>query len=182
MKPDIRIEASACILGAAALLIVPLRWLLGAVAAAGVHELGHLLALKGMGVYVSGMSIGIGGAKIQTGSMTRWQELLAAAAGPVAGLLLTLFARWIPCCAVCAAVQTVFNLLPLGEQDGKRMIRCLAGERAGVVCEMLVAAGLFLWGVKLFVFGKLGVWMIAGVVAAFIHRKFSCKKMRQAVQ
>ena len=172
MKPDIRIEASACLLGAASILIVPLRWLLGAVAAAVVHEMGHLLALKGMGVPIRGMRIGFGGAKIETGPMTRWEELIAAAAGPGAGLVLVLFARWIPCCAVCAAVQTAFNLLPWGEQDGKRILRCVAGEKVCKVCEMVVAARLVFWMVKL---GEIGVWMAACVAAAVVHRKFACK-------
>lgn len=172
MKPDIRIEAGACILGAAAILMVPLRWLMGAVAAAGVHELGHLLALKWMGVPIRGIRIGFGGAKIETEPMTRWVELIAAAAGPVAGLVLVLFARWMPCCAVCAAVQTAFNLLPFGEQDGKRILRCAAGERVSKVCEAVAAAGMLVGLIKL---GIMGIVLGLCVAAVIVHRKFACK-------
>lgn len=172
MKPDIRIEAGACILGAAAILMVPLRWLMGAAVAAGVHELGHLLVLKWMGVPIRGMRIGFGGAKIETAPMTRWEELIAAAAGPGAGLALTLFARWIPCCAVCAAVQTAFNLLPFGEQDGKRILRCAAGERISKFCEVAVAAGLLVGLIKL---GIMGIVLGLCVAAVIVHRKFACK-------
>ena len=179
MKPDIRIEASACIWGAVAILIVPLRWLIGAVVAALVHEMGHLLALKWLGVPVRGIQIGFGGTKIETGPLNRWEELLAAGAGPGAGALLILFARWIPYCAVCAAVQTVFNLLPVGEQDGKRILRCLAGERVSRLCEVAMAVGL---AFAILALGKIGGWMIVCVGAAVVHRKFSCKKTRQAVQ
>ena len=182
MKPDIRIEASACIWGAVAILIVPLRWLMGAVVAAAVHEMGHLLALKWMEVPVRGIQIGFGGAKIETGVMTRWEELLAAAAGPGAGMILLLFARWIPYCAVCAAVQTVFNLLPVGEQDGKRILRCLAGDRVSGICEKVTAGGLTIVGVKMLAAWKIGIWLLGFVTVAAVHRKFSCKKMRQAVQ
>lgn len=179
MKPDIRIEAGACIVGAATILIVPLRWLMGAAVAAGVHEMGHLLALKGMGVRITGVAIGVGGAKIRTAPMTRWQELIAAAAGPGAGLLLVLFARWVPCCAVCAAVQTAFNLLPLGKQDGKRILRCVAGERVSKVCEAAVAAGvLFLTAVL----WKMGMLLALSTAAVWVYRKFACKYGPQAVQ
>ena len=182
MKPDIRIEASACIWGAVAILFVPLRWLIGAVVAALVHEMGHLLALKWLGVPIQGMRIAFGGAKIETGPMSRREELLAAAAGPGAGMILLLFARWIPYCAVCAAVQTVFNLLPVGEQDGKRILRCLAGERVSGICEKVVAAGLTIVGVKMLAAWKMGIWLLGFVTVAAVHRKFSCKKTRQAVQ
>ena len=179
MKPDIRIEAGVCIVGAAAILIVPLRWLMGAAVAAGVHEMGHLLALKGMGVPIRGMRIGFGGAKIETGPLTRWEELIAAAAGPGAGMVLTLFARWIPCCAVCAAVQTAFNLLPLGKQDGKRILRCAAGERVSKVCEAAVAAGVLFLAAML---GKMGMLLALSMAAVWVYRKFACKYGPQAVQ
>lgn len=172
MKPDIRIEAGACIVGAAAILIVPLRWLMGAAVAAGVHEMGHLLALKGMGVRITGVAIGVGGAKIRTAPMTRWQELIAAAAGPGAGLVLVLFARWVPCCAVCAAVQTAFNLLPLGEQDGKRILRCAAGEKVCGFCEGVAAVGLLVGLMKL---GIIGIMLGLCAAAVTVHRKFACK-------
>lgn len=179
MKPDIRIEAGACILGAAAILMVPLRWLMGAVVAAGVHELGHLLVLKWIGVPIRGMRIGFGGAKIETAPMTRWEELIAAAAGPGAGLALTLFARWIPCCAVCAAVQTAFNLLPFGAQDGKRILRCAAGEKISRVCEAAVAAGVLFLAAML---GKMGMLLALTTAAVWVYRKFACKYGPQAVQ
>ena len=176
MKPDIRIEASACLLGAAAILLVPLRWLAGAMVAAGVHEMGHLLALKWLGVPIRGVEIGFGGAKIKTAPMTRLEELVAAGAGPAAGRLLILFARWMPCCAVCAAVQTVFNLLPMGQQDGKRILRCIAGEKVSEICEVAVLVGLAIWVSKLLTVGKTGLCMAAGVIVLLVHRKFACKR------
>lgn len=175
MKPDIRIEAGVCLLGAAAILMVPLRWLLGAVVAAGIHELGHLLALKWMGIPVTGINIGFGGAKIQTAPMGRWEELAAAGAGPMAGLILVLFARWMPCCAVCAAVQTVFNLLPVGQQDGKRILKCAAGERISRICEICTILGLIVAAAKVISVGKMGIILGCGTVLVFVHRKFACK-------
>ncbi len=141
MKPGIRIEPSFCIAGALALLLIPLRWMAAAFLAAAVHEGGHLLALRLLRVPVAGMSLGLGGARIETAPMGCREELISAAAGPIAGLLLVSFAQWLPCTAICALVQSVYNLLPMGHQDGGRILRCMlalvAGERAGVICRVV---------------------------------------------
>ena len=117
------------------LLLVPLRWVAGAALAATIHELGHLTALWLWSVPVQGMELDIAGAVIRTAPLTQREELWCALAGPLAGALGCLFWRWFPEAAACAAVQTVFNLIPLYPLDGGRVwlvlrnICCKPGQK-----------------------------------------------------
>lgn len=92
--------------------------------AAAFHECGHLAALGLAGVPVTALRIRMGGAVIVTPPMGYRQELLSAAAGPAASLLLA---------AVCwdaaelaariSAGLLIFNLLPVYPMDGGRILR-----------------------------------------------------------
>lgn len=120
--PELRLTGGACVMGALWLLTVPPEWLGAAVLAALWHETGHLIALRWMKISVRRVAFGAFGAGIETAPMEPRQELLAAAAGPAAGLLLALGWQVIPRCAVCALVQSAWNLLPVFPMDGGRMM------------------------------------------------------------
>ena len=106
-----------------AVLLLPLRVLLGIVLAAAVHELGHLTAMYFLGVPVLGIVFRPSGARIEAGPMEPGTEILCALAGPVAGAV-TIFAwKWFPELAVAGLVQTVFNLIPVYPLDGGRVAR-----------------------------------------------------------
>lgn len=107
------------------LLTVPISWVLAWVITAAVHELGHLLMAWLLSVRVYGMTLGAEGASIETEAMEPLEELLCAAAGPAAGCLLLLGGRQFPLIAFFAFCQTVWNLLPLGNRDGSRILRSL---------------------------------------------------------
>ena len=119
----IRVEGGAWIVLGLAVLLLPLRVLLGIVLAAAVHEIGHLTAMYFLDVPVLGIILHPGGARIKAGPMEPGEEILCALAGPVAGAV-TIFAwKWFPELAVAGLVQTVFNLIPIYPLDGGRVAR-----------------------------------------------------------
>jgi stage IV sporulation protein FB len=125
-KPQLRITPGTWILWALMLLILPLNWLLAAATAAFFHECCHFLALRLCDVPVFRIEISSRGARMDTAPMGLRQEFFCALAGPLGGLFLLLFLMQIPRIAICAAAQSLFNLLPLYPLDGGRAVRCLA--------------------------------------------------------
>lgn len=104
-------------------LLFPLRFLVGVLLAAFIHELGHLLALKMAGGRVLSIRLCSFGARIEAAPMSPGRAALCALAGPAAGAL-TIFAyKFFPELALAGLVQTVFNLLPVYPLDGGRALR-----------------------------------------------------------
>lgn len=120
----IRVQPSALILMAALLLLLPLDWLIVALLAAAVHELGHLAVIYAFGSRPEFLSIGFFGAQIHMGPLDNRAEFFCAAAGPAASLFLLSLCRFFPRLALCGAVQGMFNLIPVHPMDGGRMLRC----------------------------------------------------------
>lgn len=119
----VRVEGEVWIVLGLAVLLLPLRVLLGIVLAAAIHEIGHLAAMYFLGVPVLGINLHPGGARIEAGPMEPGEEIICALAGPVAGAV-TIFAwKWFPELAVAGLVQTVFNLIPIYPLDGGRVAR-----------------------------------------------------------
>ena len=105
------------------MLLFPLRFLVGVLLAAAVHELGHLTAIRLTGGRVRGIWLHAGGARIETETMEPGQAILCALAGPGAGALTVLAWRWFPELAVAGMIQTVFNLIPVYPLDGGQVAR-----------------------------------------------------------
>ena len=130
----VRVEGGAWIVLGLAVLLLPLRVLLGIVLAAAIHEIGHLAAMYFLGVPVLGIVLRPGGARIEAGPMEPGEEVICALAGPVAGAV-TIFAwKWFPELAVAGFIQTVFNLIPIYPLDGGRVARniCCKFRNLGV--------------------------------------------------
>ena len=117
--------AGAMICLALAILVLPLRWVIAAVIAAGVHELCHYWAVRLFGGTVLNLQIGLHGAKMQVKDLSWGRELLCALAGPAGSLALLLASRWFPRVAIWGGMQGIYNLLPIYPMDGGRAVRCL---------------------------------------------------------
>lgn len=165
----LRLDPRACLLGALALLVLPLPWLLAAAAAAAFHELCHLEAVLALGGQVSRLYIGPGGAVMEGRLEGRWRETLAAAAGPVGSLLLLILVRVAPRLALCGLVQGLFNLMPLYPLDGGRILRLWLSGRAGQMTEWIAGALICLLLVQFHA--------LLGVILAIrlIFRNIPCK-------
>ena len=107
------------------LLVLPFRWVFAMAIAALVHELFHLLALYLCKEMPLNASIYAGVAMIRIPEMSRKKELFCSLAGPIGSMLLLFFAPWIPRIAICAALQSSYNLLPIYPLDGGRALSCL---------------------------------------------------------
>ena len=178
---------------ALAVLILPLQWLIAAFLAASVHELGHYLALRLCRVPVHGVRIGVVGMRMLVGDMGRWQNLICALAGPIAGLSLLLLSQWLPRTAVCACIQSAYNLLPVYPLDGGRCLYCICriflpedySEIIFRIMENLILFFLFIGTVAICFHFKTGIvplffWL--GLVYRHFNGKTPCKETFQAVQ
>ena len=105
------------------LLLFPLRFLVGVLLAALIHELGHLLALKIAGGRVLSIRLRSFGARIEAAPMSPGRTALCSLAGPAAGALTIFTYKTFPELALVGLVQTVFNLLPVYPLDGGRALR-----------------------------------------------------------
>lgn len=177
------------ITGGFAVLLSLLFWLdeglgllLPALAAAALHELGHVAAILLMGGTVKGIRLTAVGAEMELDGRVRFsygKDVLAALAGPLASFLSAWAAAglklWIPA-AMCAG-QGAFNLLPVGPLDGGRALYASLAARwdegkavrvvsffSAVVVGALLGGGLVL----LRRFGNptlmiTAVWLLTGI-------------------
>lgn len=190
LNEGFRMDSRACILGALMLLMLPLKWLLAALFAALIHELGHIAAVLAVGGTVLRLELGTGGARLETQPMGRYQELICAAAGPAASLLLLCFSRFIPRAAVCGAVQGIYNLIPVYPLDGGRILRCLTAsmEHPQRVCAVVEWSFLTIGYLALVIFtvilrlGAVPVLAAGLLLVLRIRRKIPCKVAKHRVQ
>ena len=159
-KTSIRFDSAFCLLLAVSFLTIPVRILFAWMTAVAVHELGHYLALVLCHIPVNAIRFGVSGADMQTRELTDVETLICAFAGPTAGFLLLLGARWHPVTSVCGFIHSAYNLLPFSGHDGDRMM--------GAACRLL-----FPGDNSLLIHNGIRVVVLLVAVSALLHILFS---------
>ena len=118
------ISSGYCLALAVMILLLPPEWIMSAMIAALIHELCHYLAILACSGKTAGVGLYSFSARMALPEMGRGKELLCALAGPFGGLVLWFLAPWFPRLALCAAVQSLYNLMPVYPLDGGRALRC----------------------------------------------------------
>lgn len=185
MDKRIQIEPAAFFLTALWLLVLPVRWLAGAAVAMAVHEAAHYLMIRLLGGRVYCLTVGMTGAKMETGPMEPRMQLLSALAGPAGSFLLLLLGECFPEAALWGLAQGMYNLLPVYPLDGGRVVRSLASEKFSAAAEaftlvLLWGLGVWLWAESSL--GLLPLFPAAALSAVVISRNIACKAGKQAVQ
>lgn len=141
-----------------------------ALAAAALHEVGHILAAEALGIRLRRFSFSMLGARLLTasGTLPYMKEALLAAAGPAANLLGAAYA--FPLSRVCGGrgrefcvyflISCIFlallNLLPIKSFDGGRILYCLLAALSDVfadgrLAEVFSFLSLFcLWSIAVY--------------------------------
>lgn len=176
---------------AAAILLIPFPWLLSWIAAALVHELFHVLAVYGFGYSVRSVKIGAGGAVIETNMDAGWKNGICSLAGPMGGLLMLCLIRIAPRLAMCGAIQSAYNLLPIIPLDGACALQSLLGVffqntyviRIARVVETVIMYTLFFLALYAFMKLQLGIFpVITVLILIWRNKKIPCKRCCLAVQ
>lgn len=175
---------------AAFVLIVPLRLLFAWSFAILIHELGHYIALRLLRIRVLSVNIGLSGVFMDTEPVNQWQEALCAVAGPLSGLCVLPFSRWMPCTAIFALVHSLFNLLPFYPLDGGRVLKgilllCFTQNTCDVVMKTIKTVGCVLLFVLLLRFLNSLAIVSAMMIILYLktkQRKTPCKQIKQIVQ
>jgi len=192
---DIRVElqGTGCIFLALLCLVLPVDWILAALFAGIIHELCHILAVVLTGGKIYDFRIGIYGTVMEISSMPILQELICALAGPAGSLSLLLAAEYFPRTALCAAIQGIYNLLPIYPLDGGRTVACIvrsifSPETAHKICcriTWITVILLICIGIGSTVMLKLGYFPLLFAILLLsraLTGKIPCKEKNIGVQ
>lgn len=156
-----------------------------------LHELGHSLTARRLGIPVAGIELHFFGGAAQMGmARSPRDEIAVAAAGPAVSLVLAAvglllgLATSVSAFAIFGWVNLllgVFNLLPAFPSDGGRILRAALARRRGlvratdvavkvgrVVCLVLVVAGVALGSIQLMLVAGV-LWLMGGAERAAVR-------------
>ncbi len=176
MGNKVAISPGFFLMGALALLLLPLRWVVGMILAAMVHEAFHCIAIFLCGGQILSVTLGAFGARIDASPMFSWKMALCAVAGPLGSFVMVLTAEKFPEAALCGLIQGCYNLLPIPPLDGGAVLSCLLPESIcqGIrVFTLALLTGLGIW-IMTFRW-ETGVFLLVSVWILRVRRKISCK-------
>ena len=180
----LRVSPEALLALALFVYVSETRFLLALLPAVLLHELGHLLALWLLGVRAAALRPELTGLRIDyAASGNPAEELLAAAAGPAAGLCYAWLAsrlgarlsdKVLLLSAGLSLALSLFNLLPAPPLDGGRIAASLlslwpggeTGERLTRLFGALTALGLCAAGLRALLRGRGAAVLLAGAMLA----------------
>lgn len=168
------------------MMVLPSKWVIGALYAALIHEFSHIFILRLTGGKMRSLIIKAFGAEILTEELSRGHEATVSLAGPAGSILTAMLTKCIfPEMALCAFVQGLFNLLPVYPLDGGRIVRCITSEAMAKAIQMLTL--VLLWGIGIWISLRLnlGVFPLFPAFLATrtsLARKTPCKEPKLAVQ
>ena len=185
------ISATACLLFAFSLLILPLKWIVAALFAAIIHEACHALAVFLCGGRIHGLKIGRNGAVMEAGAIPPGRQWICSLAGPLGSGFLVLLIPYLPRVAFCGGVHCLYNLLPLYPLDGGRVLLCLLDklpsskrDKVYKIIETVTLSALTVGAVYLCFWLELG-WtpvFLAAVMWFRARRNSPCKEDRLGLQ
>ena len=187
------ISSGYCLALAVMILLLPPKWIMSAMTAALIHELCHYLAILACSGKTAGVGLYSFSARMALPEMSRGKELLCALAGPFGGLMLWFLAPWFPRLALCAAAQSLYNLLLVYPLDGGRALRSVlhiflppsAAEFVEAFLTWLTIGVLLILSLYVFAVLRQGILLLfATVVLVFRTKdaKMPCKAGHFALQ
>ena len=127
----LNIKPAFAIFAAMAIILFPLKFIIAWAFASFVHELFHIIAMRVMKIDILSITLDGTGAIIETESISPCQELVCTILGPIGGISLLIFSEVAPGIALCALIQSVYNMLPYYPLDGGRALHSLFVLRMG---------------------------------------------------
>lgn len=164
------IKPAFAIITAVSISLFPVKFVIAWAFAALVHELFHIIAIRIMKIRILSITLDGTGSIIETEPMLPLQELICALSGPFGGLTVLFLAKFTPEAAVCALIQTTFNLLPYYPLDGGRALHSFAvilkGEQWGEYIAKFV--NIVVISIVLGLIILLQVWYDLGILPVFM--------------
>lgn len=182
VRPSFWVVLSLC------LLTVPLKLVAAWLFAALFHELCHIAVLHICRIDIHGVRIGFLGAAIETEPVSNKIEFFSAIAGPAGSVVLIFLYKYFPTIAFFALVQTVSNVIPVGNRDGSRILRCLfvkcLGPIQGSKMHGFISTGVKWLVVCLFISVCILLKFVLPMMAVMLYYllKIPCKARKQIVQ
>lgn len=166
------------------LFAIPLPWIAAWFAAVIFHELCHWVGVRLCGGEVLQFSLAVGGANMESTVMTDGKRLFSVLCGPLGGLFLAAFSRWLPRIAICSWFLSMYNLIPVMPLDGGNALQILIkNEKLHRVVEGIILGLLASVAIYTSLFLRLGILPLLIVFILWRrNRKIPCKECVCKVQ